>query len=121
MGIAIQIRTLSFVGGCVVIATTRQTPALSASTVADSMVVFGSATAARLSHNRTGLALATTGFGGVCISGGGAGRPAGAPPRPGGCVPRAWPAVTSRATAAAESSGVRFTRFIIAQHSANAL
>jgi hypothetical protein len=45
---------------------------------ADSKVVFGSATLARLSHVRTGFASGTSGFGAACISDG----PAGAPPRP---------------------------------------
>src|SRR6185295_15087620 len=78
VGIAIQIRTLSPAGGCVVVATTRQTPGLFGSIAAVSMVVLGSVTVARLSHDRTGLAFAMSGFGGVCIGGGGAGGP----PRP---------------------------------------
>ena len=68
-------------------AVTRQMPGLLASTAADSIVVFGSATLARLSHDRTGLAFAMAGFGVVCISGGSAGAPprppaTGAPPPP---------------------------------------
>ncbi len=70
VGIAIQIRTLSPAGGCVVMATTRQMSGLFASTAADSMVVFGSVTLARLSHDRTGFAFAMSGFGGACISDG---------------------------------------------------
>src|SRR5213592_3544647 len=117
VGIAIQIRTLSPAGGCVVVAITRQIPRLSASTIADSMVVFGSATLARLSHVRTGLALAMSGFGGVCISGGSAGPPAGTPPggeppRP-GCGPWARLAGTSMAAIDAETTSVRYTRFMI--------
>ena len=47
-----------------VTAVTRQMPGLFGSTAADSIVVFGSATVARLSHDRTGLALGIAGFGG---------------------------------------------------------
>src|SRR5688572_24527789 len=56
VGMAIQIVTRSFIGGCVDIAVTRQMPGLFASTAADSMVVFGSVTVARLSQVLTGLA-----------------------------------------------------------------
>src|SRR5439155_9808755 len=108
VGIAIQIRTLSPAGGCVATAVTRQTPGLSESTAADSMVVFGSAMLARLSHERTGLAFATSGFGGVCMSGGGGGPP------PGGGAPRprwpcASPVVASSAMNDVESQSARFT------------
>ncbi len=65
-------------GGCVVIAVTRQIPGFFGSTTADSIVVFGSATVARLSHDRTGLAFAIAGFGAVCMNGG----RIGAAPRP---------------------------------------
>src|SRR5207344_517107 len=85
VGIAIQVRTLSPAGGCVVVAMTRQRLGLAASTVADSIVVSGSATLARLSHERTGLALAMSGLGGFW----------------------AWPAVTSTTTMAAETSSAR--------------
>ena len=44
-------------------AVTRQMPGLLGSTAADSIVVFGSATVARLSHDRTGFALGMAGFG----------------------------------------------------------
>src|SRR5688572_24536470 len=90
VGIATQMRTRSPEGGCVVNACTRQTLGLAGSMAADSIVVFGRATVARLSHERAGLALAIAGFGGVCIRGAGAKPPPparppgapGAPPRP---------------------------------------
>src|SRR5215471_8902113 len=65
VGMPIQILTLSPAGGCVVTAVIRHRPGLAGSTTADSMVVFASATVARLSHDRTGFAFATTGLGGV--------------------------------------------------------
>ena len=71
---ATQILILSPAGGCVVTAVTRQTPGLLGSTAADSIVVFGNATVARLSQDRTGFALAIAGFG---LTAAGA-----APPRP---------------------------------------
>jgi hypothetical protein len=71
----IQILTLSPLGGWVVIAVTRQMPGLAGSTAADSMIVFGRATIARLSQERTGFALAMAGFG-VAPKGG----------SPGGCA-----------------------------------
>src|SRR5262245_47992265 len=108
VGSAIHIRTLSPAGGCVTTAVTRQTPGLSESSAADSMVVFGSAMVVRLSHERTGLAPATSGFGVVCISGGGAGPPpAGGPPRP--RWPCASPVVASSATSDVVTNSVRFT------------
>src|SRR5579872_2485472 len=80
-GIATQIRILSPAGGCVVIAVTRHTSALFASTFADSMVVFGKATMARLSQVRTGLAFGIAGFGvlpkGGCTEAGPRAAPAG--------------------------------------------
>src|SRR5688572_31292157 len=100
MGIAIQIRTLSPAGGCVVIATTRQIAGFVASTIADSMVVLGSVTVARLSHDRTGLALATSGLGGVRISAGG---------------PWARPCAANSATIDAETKNTHFDRFSIAR------
>src|SRR5579863_1189525 len=74
VGMATQIFTLSPAGGCVVTAVTRHMPELDGSTAADSIVVlgrraFGSASMARLSQDRTGFALGTTGFG-VAPSGG---------------------------------------------------
>jgi hypothetical protein len=60
----------------VVVATTRQMPGVAESTVADSMFVSGNETDVRLSHDRTGVALAMSGFGCACISGGGGGPPA---------------------------------------------
>ena len=96
MGIAIQIRTLSPAGGCVVIATMRQMSGLVASTIADSMVVFGSATVARLSHDRTGLAPAMSGFGGFGINAGA----------------WAWPAAAKRIIIDAETTSVLLTLFI---------
>src|SRR5271165_4090556 len=63
VGMPIQIFTLSPMGGCVVIAVTRQMPGFAGSTVADSMIVFGSATIARLSQDRTGFAFAIAGLG----------------------------------------------------------
>src|SRR5262245_48997368 len=95
VGMAIQIRTLSPAGGCVVNAAIRQIPGLFGSTVADSMVVFGKVTEARLSQVHIGFALAIKGFGG-----GWAGPPrpvalpppagaaCGPPPRPPRCP---WP------------------------------
>jgi hypothetical protein len=65
-------RTLSTDGGWVVMAVTRHTSALLASAFADSIVVFGSANIARLSHVRTGFAFAIAGFG-VLPNGGAAG------------------------------------------------
>lgn len=62
-------------GGWVVIAVTRQMPGFAGSTAADSMIVFGSATIARLSQDRTGFAFAIAGFG-VVPKGG----------SPGGCA-----------------------------------
>src|SRR5262245_15421035 len=88
VGMPTQILTLSPAGGCVVIAVTRHMPGLAGSSTADSMVVFGSATIARLSQDRTGLALATAGFGTTPNGAGTAPRPApaagaaGGPPRP---------------------------------------
>ena len=84
------------------IAVTRQMFELAASIVADSIVVFGSATAARLSHDLTALAPAIAGFGAVCMSAGAANPPAGGPPRPGwgAC---ACPADTRNVTTAAEA------------------
>ena len=46
-----------------VTAVTRQIAGLAGSNAADSMVVFGSATFARLSQDLTGFALAIAGFG----------------------------------------------------------
>src|SRR5215813_13325853 len=74
VGIPTQIFTLSPVGGWVVIAVTRHIPGLLESTAADSIVVFGNEIVARLSHDRTGFALAMSGLGGVCAGA--------APPRP---------------------------------------
>ena len=88
VGIAIQMRTLSPAGGCVVVAMTRQRLGFAASTVADSIVVSGSATFARLSHDRTGLAFAMSGLGGFW----------------------AWPAMTSTVTMAVEAISVRRNR-----------
>src|SRR5688500_12665174 len=55
VGIAIQIRTLSPAGGCVVTAVTRQTLGAAGSMTDDSIVVFGSLTDARFSHDITAL------------------------------------------------------------------
>src|SRR5688572_3598282 len=96
-------RTLSPIGGCVVMAVTRHTPGFAGSTAADSIVVFGSATVARLSHERTGLAFGIAGFG--AGNAGPAPRPpprpaTGAPcgaPRPAGGWPCPCAAVTSSA------------------------
>jgi hypothetical protein len=63
MGIAIHIRTLSPTGGCVVIAVIRQIFELLASNAADSIVVLGNVTVARLSQDRTGFALGSNAFG----------------------------------------------------------
>ena len=82
VGMPTQMRTLSPAGGCVLTAVTRQMAGLFGSTAADSIVVFGSATLARLSQERTAFALAIAGFGGVCINGAAAGPPP--PPRPPG-------------------------------------
>src|SRR6478736_3087213 len=90
VGIAIQILTLSPAGGCVVVAMTRQRLGLAASTVADSIVVSGSATLAKLSHDRTGLALAMSGLGGFC----------------------AWPTAASTATIDPSAIEVRVSRFM---------
>src|SRR5262245_66610022 len=73
VGMATQILTLSPADGCVVTAVTRQMPGLFGSTAADSMVVFGNATEARLSHVRTAFASGINDLGGGW---------AGAPPRP---------------------------------------
>jgi hypothetical protein len=54
---------------------------------ADSIVVFGSVTEARLSHDRTALAFAIAGFG-VVMAGPRAGPPG---PPPGGTAPRPPP------------------------------
>src|SRR5438552_7196519 len=88
IGIATQMRTLSPAGGCVVIAVTRHTLALFASTFADSIVVFGRATMARLSQVRTGFAFGIAGSG-VLPNGGGVPRPpaGGAPLAPPCCAP----------------------------------
>jgi hypothetical protein len=64
VGMAIQILTLSPAGGCVVIAATRHIAGLFGSTAADSIVVFGNATVARLSQDRTGFAPGMSAFGG---------------------------------------------------------
>src|SRR5665213_1893656 len=84
IGIATQMRTLSPAGGCVVIAVTRHTFALFASTFADSIVVFGRATIARLSQVRTGFAFGIAGFG-IFPNGGCAPKPRA--PAPAGGVP----------------------------------
>src|SRR5688572_4939927 len=63
VGIAIQIVTRSFIGGCVDIAVTRHIPGLFASRAADSIVVFGSVIVARLSQLLTGLASAINALG----------------------------------------------------------
>src|SRR5215207_10553612 len=63
VGIAVQTRTLSPIGGWVVTAVIRHTPGLAGSTAADSIVVFGSVTVTRLSQERTGDALEMAGFG----------------------------------------------------------
>ncbi|HTW66096.1 MAG TPA: hypothetical protein VME17_15830 [Bryobacteraceae bacterium] len=79
--------TLSPVGGCVVVAVTRQMPGLAGSTAADSMAVCGRAIVARLSQQRSSFALAIAGFG-VIPSGGWKPKP----PAPGGGPPRfPWP------------------------------
>ncbi|HEY1756471.1 MAG TPA: hypothetical protein VGG72_13805 [Bryobacteraceae bacterium] len=75
IGMATQIRTLSFSGGWVVIAVIRQTAELLASTVADSIVVLGKTSVAKLSQVRTGFAFGMAGFG-VLPNGGCAPRPA---------------------------------------------
>ena len=96
------------------IATTRQMPGLFASSAAGSIVVFGSDTFARLSHDRTGFAFAMSGLGAVCISNGA--RPP-APP-PGGCGPPARCGTCARPVAAsiaaidADTTSLRFARFI---------
>src|SRR6185503_14669351 len=90
-GSAIQMRTLSPAGGWVVTAVTRQTPGAFGSTAADSMVVLGSATLARLSHVRAGLAFGTSGFGAVSATEGGP------------CAP----AVDAIATVRAKARGIR--------------
>jgi hypothetical protein len=104
VGIAIQIRTLSPVGGCVVTAVTRQISGLLGSGAADSIVVFGSATVARLSHERTGLTVGINAFGAGC---------AGPAPRPGpGCpCPRATG--TASDTTDIATSHMRFARVMV--------
>src|SRR5215471_15638587 len=80
VGMPIQILTLSPAGGCVVTAVMRHMPGLAGSTAADSMVVLGRATVAKLSQERTGCALATAGLGRAPNGGpGGAPRPATCP------------------------------------------
>jgi hypothetical protein len=69
---ASQIFTLSPAGGWVVIAVTRHMPGFIGSTAADSIVVFGKATAARLSQVLTGFAFAINAFGGGPAGGGAA-------------------------------------------------
>lgn len=71
-----QIVTLSLEGGWVVTAVTRQMLGLLASTTADSIVIFGKATVARLSQERAGFALGIDAFG----------TAPGAAPRPRGSV-----------------------------------
>jgi len=61
-GNPIQTFTLSPEGGCVTVAVTRHQP-FEGSIVADSIVVFGIDTFARLSHEHTGAALEKIGFG----------------------------------------------------------
>jgi hypothetical protein len=73
--------------------------------------VFGSATVVRLSHDRTGLALATGGAGGVCMSGRAAWPRPGAPPPPG--WPWVWPAFGARPTIDADRSSVGIARIMI--------
>src|SRR6266436_1476475 len=73
IGMLIQILTLSPAGGCVMNTVTRHTPGLAGSTTADSIVVFGSATVARLSQERTACALGTAGLGRALKGGAGAG------------------------------------------------
>src|SRR6516162_10709145 len=95
-------RTLSPAGGCVVIAVTRQMPGFSGSAEADSIVVFGSVTLARLSQDRTGFALGIADFG-VTPRGGCTGKPPGPAPRPTAPVvgaPRPAPSCASAAAAA---------------------
>jgi len=59
-----NILTRSPEGGCVTVAVMREGPPAGA-TAAESMVVSGSETEVRLSHERTGAAFATSGFGGA--------------------------------------------------------
>src|SRR5262245_54195296 len=79
VGIAIQMRTLSPIGGCVVMAVMRQRLGLFASTAADSIVVFVNTIDVGLSQVRTGFAPGMRAFGGGAV--GPAPRPpaAGAP------------------------------------------
>src|SRR5437870_4422289 len=51
-------------GGCVTVAVTRHEPS-EGSSAAESIVVLGSETLARLSHGHTGAASGKSGFGGV--------------------------------------------------------
>jgi len=96
VGSAIQMGTLSFSGGCLVIAVTRQTLELFGSTPADSMLVFDSASM----QDRTAFGFGTVGFC-LMLKGGAApreqadGAPFAAPPlvppcAPGCCVPFCW-------------------------------
>ena len=98
-------------------AVTRQTPGLFESTAADSIVVFGSATLARLSHDRTAFAFAMAGFG-VGLhqwrqcrrSAATAAEPARHHVRLAGPAP--CPIATS-SIAADAATNVRFTRFMV--------
>src|SRR5262245_57242589 len=63
-GSPIQTLTRSPEGGCVTVAVTRHHP-FDGSSEAESIVVFGSETFVRLSHEQTGAALRKIGFGGV--------------------------------------------------------
>ena len=80
------------------------------------MVVFGSATVARLSHDRTGFALAMSGFGGVCATAAPPpprpppGGPPWRPPRP-ACCP--WATATVSAATETATRTVLFARVIV--------
>src|SRR5262245_22258499 len=111
VGMPTQIVTLSPIGGWVVIAVTRQMPAVFGSTAADSIVVLGNFTFRRLSQLLTGLASGMRAFGP------GAGvRTAPRPAPPGPAAPRApccaggcWARDTVAIKDSATARNLRFT------------